>query len=187
MTDIPLTDRLMGVMASRDEPITRDDLIELFEEAEYAAADAEIERLIRTRVLLHGPYGLTVAGEAKRVRREVRFYLPETVWQRWNDAADALDYPLATWIRLRVDGWQEKKDEPPPPVHDYAKGQGMLRDRLRGVTGDSFKEQAVPALARQLGVPRRALTGSIGSLVASKRLDHVGDEYRWVKQDQPGL
>ena len=114
---------------------------------------------------------------------EIRIDPPLALWAEWKKRAMALGLPLTQYVLLMMQGVLKsdapKEAETPDPVQ----GEKLIRDRLRGVTGDSFNDRAVPALARQLGVPKRSLQGSIGSLVASKRLARTGDEYRWVKEE----
>lgn len=122
-------------------------------------------------------------------RHEVRFYLPGSVWARWSAAARAVEFPLATWIRLKVDGViavpvTDRPSTVPPdqPAHGRVSANS-LGAQLHGLTGGKpFKKAKVAALANLLGVTTRVLYSAIGSLRAFKRLERSGDEYRWVDE-----
>lgn len=110
-------------------------------------------------------------------QKEIRFRLPAEVWWRWAAHARAAGYALPIWIRLKVDGLLPG-DKPAPVQGEVAP---PLRDRLLAAIGeDGIKKSEVPALARRMGVPARSVHASLGSMVASKRMVRIGDEYRRV-------
>lgn len=110
-------------------------------------------------------------------KTEIRFTVPLATYMAWKARAAAYGLRVSTWLPLAVDGLLSGSTAALPVQTDTQ----PLRERLLAAIGTGgLKKDAVPALARRLGVSARSVHASLGSMVASKRLARAGDEYRKV-------
>ncbi len=125
---------------------------------------------------------------------EVRFVLSQEVYHAWQIDAAKHDLRLSQYAKMRAlgiigqagqvvgvtAGVRELREE----AAAADEGGGMLRDRiLRAVVGGPFRTIDLGRVASALGVSRRQVLSSVGSMVATGRLRREGETYYVVKQE----
>ncbi len=113
-------------------------------------------------------------NDERTTMSELRFSLPPETASEWREAARVMGMPMGAWIRLQIAG---KREPPLAPVQETV----PLRERLLLMIGNGpVNKRDILKLAQRLGVPARSVHASLGSMVASKRMVRVADEYRRV-------
>lgn len=139
----------------------------------------------------------------KEKPREIRFIPPADRFDRWQKAANSFGIPLTVWVQLAADGMLphgKTGETSTAPVQETAQGKpernplarpenGWIWERILAELAKGnireLRHSEVPALAKALGEPSRAVSSSLGSMVGSGRLRHdkLGKTYHVVTEN----